>query len=219
MLRGARVFTVFATVVLGSAVAAEAQTAAEPRYFADVSAAATLGHKSDKAFGGEFGMRLTPDIDAFVEFGHMGNVGTTDLENRAQVIAENIGATVGSTADKVNFIDFGVRYRVQMVDRWQPYAMLGIGFAHVKPEVTFGLNGNDITGRLPDFGVQLGNDLSGSLNKALLVIGVGANVTLGTRYFVDLSYRYGRIFAKTGEIENDVGINTQRVQAGIGIRF
>ena len=39
-----------------------------------------------------------------------------------------------------------------------------------------------------------------------------------TRYFVDLSYRYGRISAKT-VIPNDTAISTQRVQVGIGIRF
>ena len=37
--------------------------------------------------------------------------------------------------------------------------------------------------------------------------------------FVDATYRYGRIFPKTDTIENDVAITTQRVQAGVGIRF
>ena len=60
---------------------------------------------------------------------------------------------------------------------------------------------------------------SGTLTKAFLTVGVGTNATLGQRYLLDLSYRYGHIFPRTGEIANDQGINTQRLQAGIGIRF
>jgi opacity protein-like surface antigen len=52
-----------------------------------------------------------------------------------------------------------------------------------------------------------------------LTVGVGTNATLGKRYLLDLAYRYGRIFPRTGRIANDQGINTQRLQAGIGIRF
>jgi opacity protein-like surface antigen len=51
------------------------------------------------------------------------------------------------------------------------------------------------------------------------MIGGGATMPVKQRYVLDLSYRYGRIFARTGEIENDNGVNTQRVQVGFGFKF
>ena len=207
-------FVIVPAIVMLAISAAEAQTsAAPPRYFADVNAAATLGHKSDKAFGGEFGMQITLGFDVFVEGGHMGNVATTDLDDRAQLIASGFGATVGSTAEKVNFFDAGVRYRIPITsNRWRPYVALGFGVASVSREVAFSLNPDE-------FGVELGQDLSGSLVKALLMIGVGGDVDFGRRYFAGLSYRYGHIFPRGGAIENDVSIPTQRVQGAVGLKF
>jgi opacity protein-like surface antigen len=222
MMRDVRVVTALVVFMLAGAAVSHAQTTTEPMWYGEFTIAATLGHKSDKAVGGEAGMRITPDLDVFVEAGHMGNVGTTDLEARAQIVADFIGGTVGSTAHKVNFGVFGVRYHLPMIKpigKWHPYLAFGAGLARVKPEVTFAVNGTDVTGRLPEFGVQLGSDLTDSLNKAMIVVGGGATMDFKTRYLVDLSYRYGHILGKTGDIENDVAIKTQRVQIGVGVRF
>ena len=51
------------------------------------------------------------------------------------------------------------------------------------------------------------------------LLGAGVSRNFLQRYYVDVSYRYGRIFAKTATIEDDKGINTQRFQVGVGIRF
>jgi opacity protein-like surface antigen len=226
MIRYVRVAAVLIMIAPGAAIS-EAQTpnpprqttANEPKMFADFNIAATLGHKSDAAVGGEWGIEVIRNIDVFAEFGHMGNVATSDFDARAHLIADNIGATAGSTAQKVNFFDAGVRYRFSPYGMWRPYALFGIGVAHVSNEASFSQNGTDITGSLPDFGVELGADLSGSLNKAIIIVGGGVNYVFRGRYFADLSYRYGGILPKTGTIENDVAIHTQRVQVGIGLRF
>jgi opacity protein-like surface antigen len=57
------------------------------------------------------------------------------------------------------------------------------------------------------------------VTKTLFVIGGGITTPVSGPWFADLSYRYGRIFANTGAIEDDKGSNVQRVQAGFGIRF
>jgi hypothetical protein len=36
---------------------------------------------------------------------------------------------------------------------------------------------------------------------------------------MDISYRYGLIFSNSDTIEDDKGLNTQRLQLGIGVRF
>lgn len=213
MMRCARVVTVLMVLMLGAATTSRAQTTDTGPNFADVNIAATLGHKSDMAFGGEFGREVVPNIDVFIEAGHMGNVATSDLEARALLIADAIGATVNTIA-KANFFDVGARYRFSPYGMWRPYVALGIGAAWVRPEVSFNANGQDLTPL-----VSLGADLSGTTVKPMLMLGGGAAVNVASRYFVDLSYRYGHIFAKSGTIENDVAIKTQRIQAGFGVRF
>src|SRR5262249_50917734 len=68
-------------------------------------------------------------------------------------------------------------------------------------------------------GVQFGSDLSGTENKGLFMIGAGVTYPFSDRFFADITYRFGRIFSKTSAIENDTGINTQRAQIGLGVKF
>ena len=159
-------------------------------------------------------------LDVFIETGHTGNVGNTDLEARAQVVADFIGGTVGTTAYKLNYFDIGVKYRVMETGRWHPHVGVGIGFAHITPEVTFAVNGTDVTNQLPELGVQLGADLSEVAQHVSLRLRPRTQVDFGSRYFADLTYRYGRTGSASQDNEVLVeGLNTQRVQAGVGIRF
>jgi len=220
MMRCARLVTCFVIVASAGIGRAQAQTPGEPRWYAEATAAATLGHKSDKAFGGEVGVRLSDTFDVFIEGGHMGNVGNADLEARAQKIADFLGGNVGSSGYKLDFVDVGVKYRVPMSGRWHPYVAVGVGVAKIKPEVTFGVGGTDVTGDLPNRGVQLGLDLSESQNELFVMIGGGVTVNFAKRYFADVGYRYGRTAAaKEGDETVIKGLDTQRVFAGVGIRF
>jgi opacity protein-like surface antigen len=225
-VRCSTLMTVMAACGIG---AAHAQTAgAGPdRGYAELTVAATLGHKSDSSIGGEAGYSLTDALQVFVEGGRMGNVATKDVDARAMIIGNAIGANV-STAQRAAYVDVGVKYRLSehfrwrpswLTDRWRPYGLLGVGAASVKTTTNFSIGGNDVTGQLDQYSVQLGNDLSGTLTKAFLTVGVGTNATLGKDYLLDLSYRYGRVFSRTSQIADDHGINTQRLQAGIGFRF
>jgi len=203
---------------VGTADAQTAAGAAADGWYAELTAAATLGHRSDASVGGELGYTWTDEWQLVFEVGRMDNVATSALDDRAQIIGRAIGASV-STVQAATYFDAGLKYRLAPRGTWRPYGMLGLGAARVKNEANFSVNGNDVTNRLDQFRVQLGSDLSGSVTKFFLTIGVGANRPFGKRYFVDLSYRYGRIFAKSGAIEDDTGVNTQRVQGGVGIRF
>jgi opacity protein-like surface antigen len=191
--------------------------AADPKMYAEINFGPTLGHKSDAFVGGEFGYRLTPGLDVVVDISHMGNVGTTDLDDRAAIIANFLGGSA-ATAFKVNAFAFGARYRIPVQAKMMnPYVLAAVGVANVKTEVEFSVNGAAVDPATR--GVQLGGDLSGTSNKALFVIGFGVNVPFKTRYFGDIGYRYGQIFAKTGDFENDKGIATQRIVLGVGVRF
>jgi opacity protein-like surface antigen len=226
-VRCSMLLTVLTAYGIGPAHAQTARTTGPDRGYAELTVAATLGHKSDSSIGGEAGYSLTDALQLFLEGGRMRNVATTDVDARAMIIGNAIGANV-STAQRAAYFDIGAKYRLSehsrwrpnwLHDRWRPYALLGVGTASVKTTTNFSIGGTDVTSQLDQYGVQLGNDLSGTVTKAFLTVGVGTNATLGQRYLLDLSYRYGHIFPRTGEIANDQGINTQRLQAGIGIRF
>src|SRR4051812_38489013 len=205
-----------ATIGFGAATAQAQVLPAESKTYIEVNAGPTLGHKSDKFFGGEAGFRITGDLDLFVEAAHMGNVATSDLDERAAIIANFLGGTATS-AFVVDHVAAGLRYHFIVSPRVKPYVLVGGRFAHVKTEVEFAVNGTPIDPGTA--GVQLGGDLSGAHNKAILVVGFGVHVPFKTRFFGDLGYRYGQIFAKTDNFETDTAIPTQRVVLGVGMRF
>ena len=220
MKRFACVAAVCLVATLGAgAVPAQAQTTSsgsDPRLYVDVNFGPTLGHKSDKFVGGEVGLRLVGGLYVIIDASHMGNVATTDLDDRATIIANHISGTA-STAFKVNHGAAGLRYNIDVSALVHPYVMGAVGIAQVKTEVEFNVNGTTIDPASRS--VQLGGDLSGSLNKTIVVVGFGVNVPFATRFFADLGYRFGQILAKTDNFETDKAIPTQRVVLGVGVRF
>lgn len=219
MKRFARVAAVCLVAILGvGAVSAQAQVAPppEPKMYAEITFGPTLGHKSDKFVGGEAGIRVLEGVDVFVEASHMGNVATTDLDDRAAIIANFLGGTA-TTAFKVNHVAVGARYNIAATPMVHPYVLAGVGFASVQTQVEFNVNGAAVDPATR--GVQLGGDLSGTHNKTIVIFGFGINVPFKTRFFGDLGYRYGQILAKTDNFETDKSIPTQRVVLGVGVRF
>jgi hypothetical protein len=189
-------------------------------FYLEFEGGATFGHKSSGSLGGEGGYRISRMFDVFIEGGHMKNVATEDVDRRAQLIANFVGATV-SVAQRVNYFDGAVRYRFRQTRAMghvvEPYATFGAGLVQVRSDTVFSVNGTAMPPQA--LGIQTGNDLNGTVKKGFITIGAGGHAPLGKRYFADLSVRYGRILARTSEIENDVGINTTRLQLGVGIRF
>jgi opacity protein-like surface antigen len=192
-----------------------------PQRYVEFTFGPTFGHKSGGMFGGEASMPYK-HIQFFLEGGHMTNTATADLQNAANTIARVLSAAGTSTVkvkQPVNFIAVGGRYELPLEGRLHPYALVGVGVAKVKKDVNFFVNGADVTSQLLNvYGIQLGRDLAGSQTKALLEAGIGAHITLnsrflGDRWFGDASYRYGRVFLE-GQ-----GLNTNRIQFGIGATF
>lgn len=226
MMRVIRFALVWTAIVTAGTTVARAQAPAdeERKFSGAIAVGATLGHKSDSSVSGEFGFLVRDQIEVFAEGGRMGNVATTTLDARAATIANFIGAST-SAVQKAKFFDVGVRYRGPAISgMWRPYIGIGVGVASVETLVNFAVNGNDITAVLPtQFGIELGTDLSGSATKTFITVPLGVRGRfnrLPPRYFIDGSYRYGRILpAGNDVIEDDVAINTQRIQIAFGVRF
>lgn len=223
MMRVIRFALVWMTALTAATGTAQAQPPAPPeegRFSALVTMAATLGNKSDKSVGVDLGYRAAESFEVFLEAGRMGNVATSDLDARAQRIANFINGSA-STAQKATYFDIGVKYRGPLLmQRLRPYIGFGIGGAKVKTEVNFAVNGTDVTSDLEGrYGILLGADLTDSLTKTFITIPLGVQYTFLKRYLVDGSYRYGRISARPDDIDQDVAISAQRVQIGVGVRF
>ena len=144
------------------------------------------------------------------------NVGTQHLATRAQTIATAVGATANA-AQRVTALDAGVRVRWPPSSRLQPYLAVGAGVARVRTETAFSVNGTSVAADAR--GIQLGSDLSGTVTKPVVVVGVGVTWTPRSRAFGDVSVRSSRILPRTSRIPHDQGIDTVRLQAGVGIRF
>lgn len=222
-MRFARVVSCAVIGLIALAAQSQAQTPAgsdSSRYYAEFDGGPTFGHKSSGSFGGEGGVRITGPYWVFVEGGHMANVGTQGLEDRAAIIANAVGATT-STAYKVNYFDAGLRYDIhknfKTFSYLHPYLVFGVGVAAVNADTAFAVNGTTVPA--DQLGIQLGADLSGTTNKAFLTFGGGMTYPFAARYFIDGTLRYGHIFARTSEIEGDTGINSLRLQFGVGVRF
>lgn len=205
-----------AAVLVCIAGVAQAQTmpgSPALRKYVEFTIGPTFGHKSNVALGAEGGFPLSDSFDVFVEGGRMRNVATSDLDAAAAVVAQFIAGT-GEAKQSVGYFDAGLRYLIPTTGRYEPYVLFGVGVAKVSRSATFTVGGTDVTGELLDrFGVQLGGDLLEDETKALVTFGVGARFNVRGNLVADASYRYARIFL------SEQGLNTNRLQFGIGVRF
>lgn len=227
MIRIARVVPIVLVFSFCGAAALYAQPAAssapaDTRGYAEFNVGPTFGNKSDVSVGGEGGYQVMRDLFVFAEVGHIGNAASSDLESRANAIANNVGASANVIA-KVTYFDAGIRYVfVTNSPKIHPYVTTGFGLAHVTTETTFAVNGTVVPPE--NLGITLGNDLNGSQTAPYWMLGGGATYDFGSRYFADLSYRYGRVFGKSEQSGSDTvttlsAFNTSRLQIGVGITF
>lgn len=226
MMRVTRSVLFILALLAATAAAARAQTpppSEEGRFYAGIGVGATFGHKSDSSVGVDLSGKLTDQFEVFIEFGRMGNIGTANLDARADVIDAFIRGT-HTAVQKATFGDIGLKYRAPAIlalpGEWRPYVGIGFGRAKVETLVSFAVNGVDVTADLLGrFGIELGNDLSDSFTKTLIVFPVGIQGRLMKRFVIDGSYRYGRMAARPDDIDSDIAISTQRLQIGFGVRF
>jgi opacity protein-like surface antigen len=192
--------------------------------YAELTFGPTFGHKASASVGGEGGYWLTvPDdgmiqrLGLFGEAGVMNNVATSTIDAKAKKIADTFNGTARAKPRAV-YVDGGVIARFPAHDRFTPYALFGLGVARVTNRTTFAVNGANLTtAQLVQLGVQLGADLAGSYSKLFVTVGGGAHVAVTGRWIADISYRYGRIGGDTPS--ETAGVNTNRLQFGIGAKF
>ena len=208
MTRLVQLVAMIVTGVMCAAGAASAQTAGE-RFYAEGTVSAAFGNTSSGAFGGEAGYWITDMFGAFFEGGRVQNVATSEVEDKAAIIADHL-STTADVKQSLNYFAAGVVARLPIaMGRFTPMALVGFGGSQVDTTTEFG---SDLGGQ-----VQLGGDLDGRYRKAYFTFGFGARTTVKGPWFGDISYRYGTV-GKNDEFELK-RINTSRLQFGFGRRF
>jgi hypothetical protein len=189
----------------------------ESKFYVAGMAGVTFGNKTSSLFGAEAGMKVGDILEVFAEGGRMTDVTTSGTEAAAVALStwlgtQGKGSATWTVKTPATYVAIGARYLFPMSGRFEPYAAMTVGLANVSKEASFAVNGADVTGSLQSLNVQLGRDLDGKTNNALLTLGGGVKMPFGP-VIVDAGARYARIFT------NPTGTNLIRLQAAVGYRF
>lgn len=220
----AAIAVVAALVAAPGVARAQAQGQARPSSIRDYEtgyvegiAQSAFGNVTSQSFGAEVGFKYGRRLRIFGEVGDVRDSAPKTLGTGAQLVASALasiqsGAVTYSVRQPVMFGLAGVRYMIPHDDKIEPYVTAGFGIARVKRDVSWTIAGNDVTSTLATYGVALGSDLSGTVNKPMMSAGAGVVWNFHGSVFADLQYRFGRVF-------DDVAFTVNRVGAGIGVRF
>jgi len=206
---------------LGFAGQASAQAQGDRPLSIQLGGGAAFGTQASPAFGIEADYAVKQRISVFLEAAMVGNVAPSFVTDRANIVATALGGSVDAK-DQATFGTIGVKYTMMPVSAaYRPYVGVGYTYGKIKKTADFTIGGTAVSEAklLSDYGVLLGSDLAGSMNKGGVAVQVGVTRAIGERFGLDLSYRLNQFMAKTDDIENDKAINAQRVQLNVLIRF
>lgn len=209
----------------GAALAQDDQpTAAETRstfaggrlLIGGVGAAGAVQHVGGVA-GGELGFQLWDRLGIFGEALWMQDVVTRRRVDIARTVTTYLQDSQGKAASgevtaPATYGGGGIRLTLLQRGRLRPYVLFSAGAAHVALRPAFALNGADITGALPQFGVTIGRDLSNEVTKPAFGGGGGVRL-LRSRWYLDGSARVTSI-RTAGQ-----ATNVLHVGGAFGLRF
>ena len=206
-----------AAVLAGMAITGTAHAQTLSRGYVEGVAQSTFGGVTSQGYGAEVGFHIGLNVQVFGEFMHVNDTATSGLATSAQLIANALSQTQSNVAysakQPATFGVGGVRFIFPTTTKLEPYVLVGAGVAKVEKDVTYSIGGSDVTNNLPQYGVVLGTDLSGTETKMMLDLGAGLAWPIASKLVVDFQYRYGRVFL------SDEGLNINRAGVGIGLRF
>jgi opacity protein-like surface antigen len=185
--------------------------------YAGVATGIAAASKVGVPINAEAGMRVWRQLDVSIEAGWFSNVATGDSTAAAAELVNFLQSTQGQPASaKVKrpaaYGTVNARWVLESGRRYRPYGLLGIGGARVTTKSTFQLGGSDISGSLGQYGITLGQDLSGHSSHPAVTVGVGVIVPWG-RWYGDGGYRLTSIMTNGGSTV------VNRLNVGGGIRF
>jgi len=186
-------------------------------WYAGLTTGVAGAAKSGGAFGGEAGVRTWRSLDVSLESGWFQNAVRSESLDSATTLANYLQASQGKPAgsnvkEPAAYLTINGRWVFESQRKWRPYGIVGVGGARVSHKSSFTLNGADISGSLNQYGVTLGNDLSGHTSHAAVTAGLGVLIPWN-KWYVDVGYRLTSILVSGG------AANVNRLNLGFGARF
>lgn len=191
--------------------------AAETSYYVNGLIEAAIGNVKSQSFSLEIGVKLQPQLDAFIEVGRIRDTAPASLGENAQLIAQYVSQVQSGLTyqvkQPVTTVQAGIRYSLpKQRGQYLPYLVVGGGMARLTRGVTYTVGRNDVTDRLGQYGVTLGSDLSGDVTKGMVSVGGGVEWNRFEPFFIGLDYRYGHIF-------DDTALSVNRAGISFGVKF
>jgi opacity protein-like surface antigen len=204
---------VIATAAPAGATVLNSTSTVMPRMFVDGLGGVTFQHSAGSLFAGAVGVNAGRHVQIEAEFGRMSNVLTTSM---SQSIATAVKSFETNGSGPINYAvtmpaTFGmglVRLVATPMHGIEPFVEGGLGAARVTTSLTAQQGMANIAGALS----QSANLLADQ-TRTLMAVGGGISVAAGGTAWVDVGYRYGRIFT-TGP-----AIDVNRVYAGVRFGF
>jgi len=195
-----------------------------------VSAASTSPRVTSGDWSFDAGARIAPGLLAFGDVGRINDLTPSTSESTVASTVTTLSSTdavdvVGTTRMPARYAVGGLRWQSRTPHRLAPFALGGIGVAHLTPSARFTFSdgllpiadpsvaqpnaGDDVTTELSTLGVFTPPPSS---NALMLTGGGGVELAVAPHWAVDTEYRVSRISASTP-------LHAQGLAFGLGYRF
>jgi hypothetical protein len=218
-----RVCLAFAIILVSVAVPAFAQ--GDRGYIAGSGGFAITPETTSGAVMIEGGVRVAPHLLVFGDLGQYHDLQPSDVQPAVDLATEQLSTTglntIGTGRVPATYALGGLRYELTPFHSFMPYALGGIGFAHLSPTATFTYSsGTPLDGLTPTTGQDITSAVESSgdftmpspSTAFMYSFGGGVQVPVFGAWTADVGYRFSRI-------EADTPLNAQGVTFGIGYRF
>ena len=173
----------------------------------------------------EGGVRIAPHLQLFADVGQFHDLQPSDVQPALDAAAAQLSGAGLNTAAVGRVPAWyslgGVRYEAAPVRGVIPYALGGMGFAHLTPTAQFTCtSGTLLDGTTPALGTDITSQLIASgdftppaASTALMYsVGGGVQIPVAGRWTADVGYRFSRVAA-------DIPVHAQGATFGFGYRF
>ncbi len=168
----------------------------------------------------ELAENVTPDVQVYVTFGYYENLMTQSARDQLAQVGRDLTLVNGvpwefSGRDRGRSFTVGGKFLVPMAGSMRPYIGGGVGVMNLKRTVferTRGVVTDDFLNRFGS-GDGVYDPTQTNTNKPLGELAGGVGVTIG-RAYVDLGYRYRKVFRTMGQ-----SLGVSQLGAAVGIGF
>jgi len=173
-----------AAIVMTAASAAAQAPAAGQKWFISAEAGVEAVQNVGGLGGVQLGRRLSSRLDVFGEAVYLQDIVTRRRNESANSVASYLAQTQGKPASGSLTVPTwtfqgGIRYFLTGPRGIRPFVVASAGGARATMQPKFTLAGADVTTTMPQYGVTLGSDLTGTTTKAVYGGGFGITTNVG----------------------------------------